>query len=621
MSPRFKAQFIAVVGIFWSLLQLYNAATFALDTFQLVVLHLALALVLAFVLKPIQGLGKTGIVIDSVLILLAFGAGLYFFLDYDRVITRMRFADPVLPGDLFFGWAIIILCLESGRRLLGWGLSALGIIAILYAFLGFLLPGHLAHRSVNLHNFVEFQILTQEGVFGAPLRVSATYVFLFILFGSFLKEGRLGEFYNDLAVAVAGGFRGGPAKVAVVSSSLLGTISGSATANVTTSGTFTIPMMIKTGYRPASAGAIEALASTGSQLVPPIMGAAAFIMAEITGIKYWDIALAAILPSFLYYTAVFTAVHYEAVLMGLKSVAGSTAGMGRLIFRQSYMIIPVVVIIAYMGMGYTVSMSALMAIVSCVLIQSISILFRRNWKEFATIVKSLEDGARNAVAVAVPCAIAGIIVGVLTLTGLGLKFSDMILGLSEGHPSFLWLFAALICLILGMGMPSSAAYITVAILALPALVKGGASLMTAHFFGFYMANLSMITPPVALAAYVAAGIARADSAKVGYRACYLGFAVYLVPFLLVTYPSLLLEGGWMQILYEFVKAEIMVIFMVSIVMGICFRPVGWLERGGFLLALILLWISRDSIWLNVLAFCVAGAACILNVKMHKTAAA
>lgn len=615
MGQGLKKRIIAVIAVCWSLIQVYNAATFTLDIFQLQVFHLCMAVVLVFLLRPVPGGGRLWALFDYLAVAFTFAACIYFLMHYDRIITRMRFADPVLAGDVFFGAGLMLLCLEAGRRILGWGLSVLGAVAIAYAFLGFLLPGALAHRSVDLSNFMEFMILTQEGVFGVPLRVSATFVFLFILFGAFLKHGKLGQFYNDLAVAVAGGFRGGPAKVAVLSSSLLGTISGSATANVTTSGTFTIPMMIRAGYRPSSAGAIEALASTGSQLVPPIMGAAAFIMAELTGIKYWDIAVAAIVPSVLFYTAIFAVVHYEAVQMGLKAGSSSDSpGLWSLFSRQAYMVIPVVVIVVFLASGYTVSMSAMMAIVSCVMIQAVSILTRRAWSEFSTIVKALEDGAKNAISVAIPCAIAGIIVGVLTLTGLGLKFSTMILGLSGGNPALLWVFAALICLVLGMGMPSSAAYITVAILAIPALIKAGAPTLTAHFFGFYFANLSMITPPVALAAYAAAGIAGAESTRVGYRACFLGIALYILPFFLVTYPSLLLLGDWPQILLECLKAEIMMILMASAYMGVMFTKARAVERVLFAGSVILLWVSTGSIWLNILAFALTGGAAFANFK-------
>jgi TRAP transporter 4TM/12TM fusion protein len=610
-----------VVAVFWSIIQLYDAATFTLDIFQLEVIHLCLALVLVFLLKPAKGGGNFGALIDYGAVALALASGIYFLCEYERIITRMRFADPVLAGDIILGAGLIILCLEAGRRLLGWGLSVLGAVAILYAFLGFLLPGSLAHRSVDIINFSEFMILTQEGVFGVPLRVSATFVFLFILFGAFLKHGKLGQFYNDLAMAVAGGFRGGSAKVAVISSSLLGTISGSATANVTTSGTFTIPMMIRGGYRPASAGAIEALASTGGQLVPPIMGAAAFIMAELTGIKYWDIALVAIVPSVLYYVAVYMAVHYEAVRMGLRAEASAAAGLGRMVLRQLYMMIPVAVIVIYLASGYTVSMSAMMAIVSCVLIQTVSILARKNWSEFATIVRALEDGGKNTVSVAIPCAIAGIIVGVLTLTGLGLKFSTMIMSLSSGSPALLWLFAALICLVLGMGMPSSAAYITVAILAIPALIKSGASVLTAHFFGFYWSNLSMITPPVALAAYAAAGIAKADSNQVGYRACFLGMALYILPFLFVTYPGLLLQGGWQSIILDFLKAAVVMIYLPSAYMGVLFCRATLAERLLCLLAIALLWVSQENIWLNLLGYATAAAPAVSNYKRWTAQAA
>lgn len=547
---------------------------------------------LVYLMKPAFKTSKQRLLGDYSLVLVAFVCGLYFLLSYHRIITRIRFVDPVLLGDYVFGSLLILLILEAGRRVMGVGLSLLAAIAIAYSFLGFLMPGALAHRSINFSNFTEFMVLTQEGVFGIPLRVSATYIFLFVLFGAFLKYGRLGELYNELAVAIAGGLRGGPAKVAVIGSSLLGTISGSAVANVSTAGAFTIPMMIQSGYSPVVAGAIEALSSTGSQVVPPIMGAAAFIMAELTGIPYWSIALAAIVPSVLYYVAVYSVVHYEAIRLGLDVTYGEQKSLLELIIKKGYMFIPVIVIIYFLGTGRSISMSAMMAILSCFAISAISIVLKRDWKQLKIFIDALEDGAKSSVNVAIPCAIAGVIVGVLTLSSLGLKFTSMVLGLSAGNLPIMLIMISFVCIILGMGMPTSAAYITVAVLAIPALIKVGVEPITAHFFGFFCANLSMITPPVALAAYAGAGIAKANPTKVGLRACYLGVALYIIPFLFATYPSILLVGSFWQTLLESMKAVVIIIGVCSAYMGFFSKRTNNLERILFLLEAALLWTSK-----------------------------
>jgi TRAP transporter 4TM/12TM fusion protein len=614
LDHELKKRLVAGTAITWSLVQLYCAFTFALDILQVEMLHISFALILVFLLKPGPGLFNRKGGADLFLAALSLAAGAYFLFSYPRIIERIRFVDEVLPGDYAACMASLFLVLEAGRRLMGWGLSVLGLAAIAYAFLGYLIPGTLGHSSVSLSNFTEFMVLTQEGLFGIPLRVSTTYVFLFVLFGAFLKYGRLGEFYNDLAVSVAGGLRGGPGKVAVISSSLLGTISGSAVANVSTSGTFTIPMMKRAGYSPVSAGAIEALASTGSQIVPPIMGAAAFIMAELTRIPYWTIALVAIIPSILYYVVVYAAVHFESIRTGLGVMSEERKPLWGLLIAKGYMFVPIVVIIYYLGAGYSITLSATMAIIASFIISAIPIIARGRWKEMLVFVDALEDGAKSSIAVAVPCAIAGVIVGVLTLTGLGLKFTEIILGLAGSDVLWLLLITSLVCLVLGMGMPTSAAYITVAILAIPALIKAGMPTITAHFFGFYFANLSMITPPVALAAYAGAGIADANSAKVGVRACRMGLTLYLIPFLLATYPPLMLMGSWPEIIFAIFKASVIVICFTAAMMGTFHRRLKAQEKLLFVAAGVLLWITTYPLLTNIVGFALLALAVVLSLR-------
>jgi len=616
VGNQVKKKLIAATAILWSSVQLYCAFTFALDILQVEMLHIAFALILVFLLKPGPGFINPKGAADYFLSVLAVAVGAYFLYSYPRIIERIRFVDEVLVSDVVACIVLIFLVLEAGRRLMGWGLSLLGLAAIGYAFLGYLIPGTLGHSSVSLDSFTEFMVLTQEGVFGIPLRVSTTYVFLFVLFGAFLKYGRLGEFYNDLAVSVAGGMRGGPGKVAVISSSLLGTISGSAVANVSTSGTFTIPMMKRAGYSSVSAGAIEALASTGSQLVPPIMGAAAFIMAELTRIPYWTIAVAAIIPSVLYYVVVYSTVHFESIRAELGVMSDQRKPLLRLLVSKSYMFLPIVVIIYYLASGYSITMSATMAILASFFVSVIPIVVRRQWKEMGIFVQALEDGAKGSIAVAIPCAIAGIIVGVLTLTGLGLKFTEIILNVAGSNILWLLLITSVICLILGMGMPTSAAYITVAILAIPALIKGGVPILTAHFFGFYFANLSMITPPVALAAYAGAGIAGANSSSVGVKACTMGLTLYLIPFLLATYPPLMLMGGWGSIAFAVLKAGVIVICLTAATMGVFSRKLVLTERLLFVAAGLTLWITAYPLASDIAGFVLLAAA-VLSTRKRK----
>ncbi len=594
-----KKYLIAVFAISWSLMQLYNALTYYLDIFQVEMLHITFALILVFLLKPGPRMLNRHNLADYCLAGLSLAVGIYFLFSYPRFVERLRFVDEVLPGDIIVCCLSLFLVLEGGRRLLGWGLSIVGLVAIAYAFLGYLIPGTLGHSSVSLDNFTEFMVMSQEGLFGVPLRVSATLVFLFVLFGAFLKYGRLGEFYTDLALSLAGGLRGGPAKVAVVASSLLGTISGSAVANATTVGAFTIPMMKRAGFSSVSAAAIEALASTGGQIVPPVMGATAFIMAELTGIPYWNIAVVAIIPSILYYVAVYSAVHFEAIRTNMGVMEEERKPFWGLILSKGYMFIPIVVIIYFLGAGYTLTLSATAAIFSSFLLSLIPIIARRQWKDLIFFVKALEDGGKGAVAVALPCAIAGVIVGVLNLTGLGMKFTEIILGIAGNNLFWLLVITSIICIILGMGMPSSAAYITVAIVAIPTLIKVGLPTMTAHFFGMYFANLSMITPPVALAVYAAAGIAEANAFTAGWRACWFGLGLYFIPFLLITDPPLMLKGDWFQISLGVLKAALILVSLTSAVMGIFSGRLKLYERALFLAAGTLLWLKVYPLLTNL----------------------
>jgi len=603
-----KKHLITIIAINWSLVQLYTAISFDLDILQLEVIHLSSALMLTFLLKKGPAIINKWDWGDYFLALLSFAAGLYFLMSYARIVERIRFVADVLPTDVIACIILIALILEAGRRIMGWGLSILGLLAILYAFFGYLLPGALGHGSVTGDSFTEFMVLTQEGVFGIPLRVSAIYVFLFVLLGAFLKHGRLGEFYNELAVSVAGGLRGGPGKVAVISSSLLGTISGSAVANVATSGAFTIPMMKRAGYTSTSAAAIEALASTGSQIVPPIMGAAAFIMAELTQIPYWSIALIAIIPSVLYYIVVYSVVHFEAVKHNLGVATEERKPLLSLIIAKGYMFIPIMVIIYYLATGHSITLSATMAILSAFVVSAIPLIATGKWKDLIIFARALEDGAKSCVVVAVPCAIAGIIVGTLTLTSLGLKFGDFILAFAGDNVLILLMITSLICLVLGMGMPTSAAYITVAILAIPALIKGGVPTATAHFFGFFFANLSMITPPVALAGYAGAGIAGASASKVAMRACGMGLTLYAIPFLLATYPALMLKGHWAEIAFTVIKAGIIVASLSASFMGAFGHRLNFYQRALFFAAAVVMWASLNSIFGNLIGVAVLAAA-------------
>ena len=420
-------------------------------------------------------------------------------------------------------------------------LPLMAVVFVLYALVGPYLPGPLAHRGIAPETLIDQMYLVTEGIFGIPLGVSATYIILFIIFGAFLERSGVGEFFIQLANAIAGGARGGPAKVAVVSSAMFGSISGSAVANVVTTGAFTIPLMKRVGYRPHFAGAVEAAASTGGQIMPPVMGAAAFVMAEFMGIPYLEVCKHALIPALLYFVAVLASVHFEALRTGLRGLPKEELPpLGRTLLRGGHMLLPVVIIVGLLIMGYTPMYAAIVATASTVVL---SWLRKETRMGPRAIWDALERGAVNTLTAASACACAGIIIGVVALTGLGLKFTSVVLAVAAGNllPAlFLTMIAGLV---LGMGLPTTPAYIVMAALLIPALMSMGVNMVAAHMFAFYFAIISAITPPVALASYAGAGVAKADSWQTGIAAVKLGATAYIVPFMVAFSPALLLIGS------------------------------------------------------------------------------
>ncbi|MEM3589956.1 MAG: TRAP transporter fused permease subunit [Candidatus Bathyarchaeia archaeon] len=581
MASSGRSAAVAAIAISWSLIQLYYGYTRAFDYLQILPIHLYSAMALAFLLKPISKIpGKCALILDYSLAALSMICGAYFLWEFERISTRIPFFSPVAPLDFVFGVITIALLLEAGRRALGSILPMLGIFAILFSLFGQYLPGLLGHRALSCAELIEFMYLTQEGIFGIPLRVSATFVFMFILFGAFLQKTGLGDFYFDLANAAVGRFRGGPGKVPVIASSLFGTISGSAVANVAVDGPITINMMKRSGYRAHQAAAIEALASTGGQIMPPVMGAAAFLMAQIMMVRYWDVVVAAILPAVLYYVALYIVLDVEAVRLGLGRSRIKTDL--RSLLARSYMVGPLFILVYLLSLGYSETLSAFIGVISAVAIAILPILARRRIGDLRMIPEALIDGAKASVEVAIPCAIAGIIVGTLILTGLGLKLTNIMIEASGGNLPILLVLVMLVCLILGMGMPTTAAYITVAALAIPSLIRMGVIPMAAHMFGFFFAVLSMVTPPVALAAYTAAGIAGCKCNEVGWQAFKYAIPMFVIPFYFVQHPQLLMIGSPSEIAFYFIKAIIIITSVSIALMGHAFTEIQKPARLAFL---------------------------------------
>lgn len=533
----FLAKIVAAIAITFSIFQIYTAAFGVFDAMIQRSVHLAFGFCLIFLLYPASKKWSRDKLhwFDLFLAILAPLTTIYVVVNYKELVLR---AGTVTRMDLIVGLLGIVLVLEAARRVVGFPISIVAICFILYALYGRYIPGILAHRGVSFQRLVGHLFYTTEGIFGIPLGVSSTFVFLFILLGAFLERTGLGQLFIDLANALAGWATGGPAKVAVFSSGMMGMISGSSVANVVGTGTFTIPMMKKLGYKPEFAGAVEATASTGGQLMPPIMGAAAFLMAEFTGIAYSKIIVSAAIPAALYYFGVWMGVHWEAKKLGLRGLSKEELPkMKKVLLERGHLLFPLVAIIYLLVTGFTPMKAALYAIVFSVA----SSLIRKSTRiKLSDIPAALEAGARGALSVVAATACAGIIIGVVTLTGIGLKLGTALVDLAGGNLLITLFFTMLTSLVLGMGVPTTANYVITSTIAAPALLRLGVPILPAHMFAFYFGIIADVTPPVALAAMAGAGIARANPMRTGLTASRLAIAAFLVPYAFVLSPQLLL---------------------------------------------------------------------------------
>lgn len=635
-----KAVFVLAVGM--SLFHLYTAGFGILLAMKQRAVHLTLALTLAFALYPARKEGPKDRIpfYDLLLIALSSIVGGYILFNYQTLVLR---AGQLTQIDTLLGGLAILIVMEATRRSIGPELPTVAGLFLLYAYLGPYLPGLLAHRGFSPNLIINQMYLTTEGIFGTPIGVSSTFVFLFILFGAFLEKTGVGKFFIDIAYSATGGTRGGPAKTAVLASGLMGSISGSSVANVVTTGTFTIPLMKSVGYKPHFAGAVEATASTGGQIMPPVMGAAAFIMSEFTGIPYSKIIISAAIPAILYYLSVGIMVDIEAVKTGLKGIPRSKLPDARRILRENvYMLLPVIAIIFFLLKGFTPLYSAfygtLLAImvslplkcmpffaIAFFLLQKLplptvilgsaalsgtTILLKSlrphtNNLTMADFFDALSSGARGAVGVACACACAGLIVGVVTLTGIGLKLAALIVSLARGKLILTLFFTMIASLILGMGLPTTAKYIVLATMAVPALLKLNVPLMAAHLFILYFGVIADITPPVALAAYAGAGLAGANSMRTGWTAVKLALAGFLIPYIFCYSPDLLLLDTTVpQALLAFGSACIGIWALASSVQNYFITRTNLLERVMLFaaaLALIDPGLATDLFGLSVLA--------------------
>ena len=563
--------------------------------------HLLFALTLVFLLFPLRpGGGVAGRVVDALWLIAGWAAVLHIFADYQAFTNRIIYIDELSTWTKVFAVVCVAVVLEGTRRTIGWALPITALVFLAYAAL---------FTQVKFPVLLEQLYYSTEGIFGSTLGVSASYVMLFVLFGAFMERSGTGQLFMDFAMSLTGHQAGGPGKVAVVSSSLFGTVSGSAVANVMVDGPITIPLMKRTGFHPPFAAAVEAVASTGGQLMPPIMGAAAFVMAEFLAVPYAQVALWAAVPALLYYVAVFFAVHFVAKREGLAGVPrAELPRLPRVVVERGHLFLPIVIILFGLFLGYSAPLCALVAALACLPVALLRRTTRRgiSWQ---SVFGALEEGARNTLAVAMACACAGIVIGCVTITGLGITFTQVVIALAQNSLLLALVLTAMAGIVLGMGMPTTPAYIVMVSLLVPAIVKLGAVTPAAHMFAFYFAILSAITPPVALAVFAAASLAKADMWATGWAAMRAAAPAYIVPFMFVYEPALLLIGDWTTSLHATLTASLGVILLSAGLFGYLLRPASAWQRAVLIVAALLLikpgWIT-DLAGL-ALALAVAGA--------------
>ena len=663
----YAAVVVAVVGVVMSLYHVYARLTPAApDSLVLRFIALAFCLALAFLLFPLRSstpldeestrlegaadAPSTIPWIDLGLAALSLACMAYFFVFYDYITSRFPTAHPLSPLDMVVGTVLVALVLEATRRTLGTALPLLALGFIVYGLVGPWMPGPLRHKGLTYEILLDQTVFTSEGLFGIPLGVAASYVILFIIFGAFLEKSGAGQFFMNLANGLAGAQRGGPGKVAVVSSSMFGTISGSAVANVMVDGWLTIPMMKRTGFKPEAAAAVEAVASTGGQIMPPVMGAASFVMAEFLGVPYSTIMLAAAIPAIFYYGALFAAIHFNASRNGLRGLPRhELPRLGTILWAQGHLLAPVVVIFLLLLEGFTATYAALVSTLTVVfawllgrwvwpllgvgivlwvidaqpwawvalaVVGVVAALVRPNGPHnLMQLVKSdgpraLRDGAYQTVPVAMATAAAGIMIGIILQTGMAIRFTSFLVEFAGGQLFVALVITMIAAVILGTALPTTPAYIMLAALLIPALIKLGVPPLAAHMFAFYFGCLSAVTPPECLAVYAAASISRCSVWGAGWQAVKFAAAGFVVPFFFVYYPALLFQGTWTEIGLALVSGGVGVVALAAGLEGYLLKTATWPERGLFIAASLLL--IDPGLVTDLVGLALLGAALLMQ---------
>ncbi len=603
------------IGIAMALFQLYYTIGYGvLEGSLLAAIFLSFALTMIFLLhpavKPREGRREPAflLLVDLVLAACAIATSVYLYFNYEELQERMAYIDEVPAQAMALAYILVGLSLEATRRMTGLPLFTVAIAFFAYFLWGDHLPALIRHNGATLENIAENMYLTGEGVYGIPIMLACSTLFAFMMFGAFLEGSNMSSIFMDLAYRLTRKSQGGPAKVSIFASALFGTISGSSAGNVYTTGVFTIPLMKSCGYQPHFAGAVEAVASTGGQIMPPVMGAAAFMMAEFCGVSYLEVAKAALLPALLYYLALWVMIHFEARRRGLGLISSELVPSLRSILRRLYFLAPLVILVAVMIDGRSAAICANMATGSILLLS----FFRRDTRfTLKRFFDTLYAAAASSLMVVACCAASGIVVGVINYTGIGFKFINVLTSLADGHLLIMLLLLMVTSFILGMGMPTTPAYIVVATLGAPALIKMGLAPLVAHMFCFYYAILSFITPPVCVAAYAGANIAEADPMKTGFTSMKLGVVAFIVPVMFVYEPSLLWQGS----LFSSAAATVTAIIGV---IGLSGALQNWLLRACTLPERILLLAGGLSLFYPGFITDLIGFACLgfVIVRQH-----
>jgi TRAP transporter 4TM/12TM fusion protein len=600
----------AVMAISLGMFSVYTGYFGLLESWLHRMIHLTTILGLVFLADLIcpdaEGFKKRIVLFLGVAMLLALAAtAVYSFTAYKQITYRAGMPDGM---DKIFGMMLVVLVMYASYRKLGWVITLIAFVFIIYAFFGYIFPGQLYHRGVSYSRFIDFMYNQTIGVIGVPIKVAAEYVIMFILFGAFLSRSGTGEFFIRLSFALTGRQWGGPAKAAVVASALMGTISGSGVANAVATGSITIPLMKRVGYKPHFAAAVEAAASNGGMIMPPIMASVAFLIAEFTGTPYSKIMLYGLFPALLYFFAIMLMVGFEARKQDLKPLTDEEIPSTRKILKDGWIyLLPIAVLVFMLIRGFTPMRAATIGIVFMV---ALSYLKKSTRMGIIDILAALEEGVSNTITVSVACAIAGIIVGIITSTGLGIKFSSMILSVA-GNSLFLVLVLTMISsIILGMGMTAAAVYIIVSALTVQALIQMGVNMMAAHFFVYFYGIASAITPPVALAAYGAAGIAGANQNLTAITACKLAIVTFLIPFAFVYNPAIMAIGTLPEVILAVGTAAIGVVALSAGFSGWLFRRLPIPQQLLMLAAGVGLF--THLIWANLLGLVVMAVVLVLN---------